>query len=116
MKRLQLSICLVLLVLLLVCFGTLRMQANVPLLLQIDGDYWAWSVSGLQQRTNWGHNQDPIISPNGQQIAYKATAQLAVDALKGKGLANAGALPVNIWLLDVATGAPTRINDQLVDA
>lgn len=87
-------------------------QVGVPLTLQVNGDYWAWGTSGLQQRTNWGHNQDPIISPNGQQIAYKATAQLAVDARKG----STSAVPVNIWLLDVATGAPTKINDQPADA
>ena len=93
-------------------------RVSLPLMLQVSGDFWAWNgpQSDLQQRTNWGHNQDPILSPDGQSIAYRATAQLAVDAMKRKGSTAIGAVPVNTWVLDVATGAPTRINDQPSDA
>src|SRR5258708_21046758 len=93
-------------------------RVSLPLVLQVSGDFWAWNgpQSDLQQRTNWGHNQDPSLSPDGQSIAYKATAQLAIDAMKRKGSTAIGAAPVNTWVLDVATGAPTRVHDKPSDA
>src|SRR5438270_6824724 len=69
------------------------------LLMTIHGDLWAWSDGKLQQRTAWGYNRSGVLSPNGSQIAYKAIASLAVDAIKRVGPISGGDLPANIWVL-----------------
>src|SRR5450432_2818262 len=100
-RYLSLSLLLLLACVLIEPGPSLAQQPSPPLVLQVSGDYWVWNnpQSSLQQRTNWGHNQDPILSPSGQFIAYKATAQLAVDAMTRKGSSNASILPVNTWVL-----------------
>src|SRR5258708_2905246 len=87
-------------------------QANSTLLLQISGDLWSWAGKQPQRRTNWGYNQVPVLSPDGKTIAYKSTAQLAVDAIKRVGSIGGGDLPANLWLMDMATGTATRITEQ----
>jgi hypothetical protein len=91
---------------------------QAPLILNIQGDLWAWAGPGaeLQRRTNWGYNKAPILSPDGKQIAYKSTAQVAVDAIKRAGGYGGGDLPANIWVLDVATNNAVRVADQPKDA
>jgi hypothetical protein len=93
-------------------------SADAPLLLLRNGDFVAWSPlkAGLEQRTNWGYNQAPIISPDGKWAAYKSYAQLAVDAIKRVGGVGGGDLPANIWLIDVITNDAMRIADQPADA
>jgi hypothetical protein len=96
--------------------GAALQTLDMPLILNIRGDVWAWSGAGLQQRTNWGYNKAPILSPSGNQIAYKATASIAVDAIKQSGGMGGGDLPANIWLLDVTTNNALRVVDQPADA
>lgn len=81
-------------------------------MLLIKGDLWTWSGGKLQQRTTWGYNEAPILSPDGKTVAYKSTAQIAVDVLKREGGIGGGELPANIWLLDVATNNALRVADQ----
>ena len=87
---------------------------NSPLLANVRGDIWAWPGAGatLQQRTNWGYNKNPILSPDGRLIAYKSTATIAVDALKRVGFIGGGDYPANIWVLDVTTNDAVRVADQ----
>src|SRR5712692_2357101 len=87
-------------------------QTNGTVLLQISGDLWSWAGTQVQRRTNWGYNQVPVLAPDSKSIAYKSTAQLAVDAIKRVGSIGGGDLPANLWLMDTATGATTRITDQ----
>jgi dipeptidyl aminopeptidase/acylaminoacyl peptidase len=91
---------------------------QAPLILNIQGDLWAWAGPGtkLQRRTNWGYNKAPVVSPDGKQIAYKSTAQVAVDAIRRVGGYGGGDLPANIWVLDVATNNAVRVADQPKDA
>jgi hypothetical protein len=96
--------------------ATSTQAQNIPLIMNMRGDVWAWSGANLQQRTNWGHNKEPILSPSGNRIAYRATAQIAVDALKRLGGLGGGDLPANIWLLDVTTNDALRVVDQPVGA
>lgn len=85
------------------------------LLLSIHGDIWAWAGGKAQQRTNWGHNGTPFLSPGGSQITYKSLATLAVDAVQRVGPIS-GDLPANIWILDVPTNNAVRVVDQPSDA
>ncbi len=87
-------------------------SSEAPLVLLIKGDLWTWSGGKLQQRTTWGYNEAPILSPDGKTVAYKSTAQIAVDVLKREGGIGGGELPANIWLLDVATNNALRAADQ----
>jgi hypothetical protein len=91
-------------------------RANPPLILNMRGDLWTWADARLQQRTNWGYNNKPVLAPNGNQIAYKSTAKVAVDAIKRSGGIGGGDLPANIWVLDIATNDALRVVDQPPDA
>jgi dipeptidyl aminopeptidase/acylaminoacyl peptidase len=93
-------------------------QSSQPLMLNIRGDLWVWMGPNakMQQRTNWGYNQAPILSPNGEQVAYKSTATLAVEAIKRQGGMGGGDLPANIWVLDVGSTNAVRVADQPPDA
>ncbi|MCA9912000.1 MAG: PD40 domain-containing protein, partial [Anaerolineae bacterium] len=52
-----------------------------PILLNIQGDLWAWTSADqpLQQLTDWGANEAPILSPDGRRAAYLSTSSLFVD-------------------------------------
>ncbi|MCC7447187.1 MAG: PD40 domain-containing protein [Anaerolineae bacterium] len=93
-------------------------QPSAPLILNVRGDLWAWGGPGqaLQRRTNWGYNKEPIISPLGNQFAYKSTATVAVEVIKRSGGLGGGDLPANIWVMDIASTNATRIADQPPDA
>ncbi len=94
---------------------TVFAQAAGPaLVMNIRGDLWAWAGPGakVQQRTNWGYNKNPVLSPDGKRVAYKSTAQVAVDAIRRSGGIGGGDLPANIWILDVATNNAIRVADQ----
>ncbi len=101
------------LILLISCLGSVvHAQSFVsPLILHIHGDFWSWAggKSGLQQRTNWGHNLTPVLSPGGNLIAYKATAAFAVQAQGDTGGAD---LPGNIWVLDIRSGNTRQLAKQ----
>jgi len=91
-------------------------QKTAPLMLNARGDLWAWDGQALQRRTNWGYNKEPIISPLGNQFAYKSTATIAVEVIKRSGGLGGGDLPANIWVMDIASTNATRIADQPPDA
>ncbi|HLY27133.1 MAG TPA: hypothetical protein VKQ72_12385, partial [Aggregatilineales bacterium] len=98
--------------------GRSRAQApTAPLLLTMRGDLWTWTGprAALVQRTAWGYNQAPILSPGGAQVAYKSSAQLAVNVIKAKGPINGTDLPANIWIDDVGSNNAIRIADQPTD-
>jgi hypothetical protein len=95
-----------------------------PLILQIDGDLWAWGgpQSGLNRLTYWandgflkGHLPHYLsISPDGNRLAYTGEAPLfgAYRKLcKCQGYAGAE-FPLDIWVVDLATGKETWIAQQ----
>src|SRR5579859_8237401 len=98
--------------------GTAAQVPATPLLIAMRGDLWTWDgpQSKPIQRTAWGYNETPILSPNGRQVAYKSAAQIAVTAIKAKGGITGSDLPANIWLNDVPTNNATRVADQPSDA
>ncbi|MEP7286882.1 MAG: hypothetical protein ABI947_14085 [Chloroflexota bacterium] len=97
-------------------FVTVQQTSGV-LVLQLNGDLWTWTGTQPQliQRTNWGYNQSPVISPNGKMVAYKSAAQIGVDVIKKSGSVGRE-IPSNLWLMDTATGDTVRIADQPPDA
>src|SRR5258706_4921829 len=93
--------------------------ASPPILASIAGDIWSWDGPGSapKSRTQWGYNNDPILSPDGKTIAYKSVAKIAVDVIKAGNISGgAGDLPATIWLLDVASNDAKRIADQPANA
>ncbi len=98
--------------------GASAQQAASPLILNMRGDLWAWAGPGqaLQQRTNWGYNKEPVVSPLGNLIAYKSTATVAVNVIKRAGGLAGGDLPANIWIMATASTDATRLADQPPDA
>ncbi len=92
-------------------------QANSPLVFVMNGDLWKWSAGQAQptQMTTWGYNFRPMMSPDGNRVAYKSWAQLSVNFLDNGG-AWAGDMPANIWVMDVETTDAVRVADQPANA
>lgn len=115
MKRLML-----LTLILLISVGILRpaptqaQPMNMPLLMLISGDIWTWNpqTDALVQLTTWGYNFKPVMSPNGDWVAYKSWATITVEAINNNAPMNPGEPAGNIWLLDPFTGDALRIADQ----
>ena len=79
------------------------------------GDLWAFSTtsSAAAQLTFHGYSGGPILAPDGRQIAYLMTSPAFVQELQAGATAQAyGAVPVDIWVMDIATRSFTRIADQ----
>jgi len=75
-----------------------------PIIVLNEGDLWAWDGSGkgLEQKTFWGYNQEPVLSPDGQQVAYMAWSAITVDALTREGAIGGGEVPGDIKVFDVS--------------
>src|SRR5262245_55698595 len=99
-------------------FAQQNVPPNAPLLVLSAGDLWTWTAKQgkLARRTNWGYNNVPVISPDGKQVAYKSTANVAVEAIKKSGPVAGGELPSNIWVMDIASANAVRVADQPPDA
>jgi hypothetical protein len=93
-------------------------DSTAPLILIVDGDLFARTGPDkpLKQLTTWGYNSDPVISPDGKNIAYLSEAAVRVDEYRKGNTAFAGFGPLNIWVIDLATSAGTRLADQPPDA
>ena len=98
--------------------GAVSAQYPQPVILNLDGDLWAWEAKGqpLTQLTDWGHNHNPTISPDGTRIAYTSYASTFVDWLQTVQGAGGFLPPENIWILDVPSRHTFRIADQPADA
>jgi hypothetical protein len=85
-----------------------------PIIILNEGDLWAWDGSGkgLQQMTDWGYNQEPVLSPDGQHLAYMAWSSITVDALQREGAVGGGEVPGDIKVLDVASQQETVVAAQ----
>jgi hypothetical protein len=84
---------------------------SAPLVFLKDGDLWKWDGSAVTQLTTWGYNERPVLSPNGQRIAYNSWAQITIDAIAA-GKPVGGLIPSNIWVIDPVTGNANRVADQ----
>ncbi len=122
--RIDQRICLVLLIVITV-WSVLPGSAPVaaqpapgPIILNIDGDLWAWDGPDqpLEQLTFWGANYRPILSPDGTRVAYTSMPQVARDWLRAAAGAGGFDIPLNIWMLDIPSGHTYRIADQPADA
>lgn len=109
----------ILLTALLALSGLATAQTPVePVILNFDGDLWAWEGAGqpLTQLTDWGHNYNPTLSPDGTRIAYTSYASLFIDWLKTVQGAGGFLPPANIWILDLPSRQTFRVADQPADA
>ncbi|GGO26386.1 hypothetical protein GCM10008949_17120 [Deinococcus humi] len=81
--------------------------ASAPLVVNIADDFWTWTgAQGWQQRTHWGGNGPPVLSPDGRKIAYASVAEGSLDTSRVTGEAT------NIWVLDLTTWKATRLTSQ----
>ena len=85
-----------------------------PLVMLVSGDLWAWDGTNAPPRplTTWGYNDQPSLSPDGTKVAYTSLPQMVVDVLQREGGVAGGALPSNVWVLDLTNGKGTRLADQ----
>lgn len=93
-------------------------DSQPPIILTFNGDIWAYYelIDQLEQLTFWGYNDPPVLSPDGQWLAYTSTAQFAVEASAANPELAFGDLPTNVWLWHTPTGESRRIADHPVDA
>ncbi len=91
--------------------------AQSPLVLLLNSDIWTWNGTNLRQMTHYGANFAPVLSPDGNHIAYLSVAQesLAFDntiTQAQHGLEDG----INVYLLNVADDHAIRIAAQPADA
>jgi hypothetical protein len=85
-----------------------------PFIYLMEGDLFSYSGGEPFRETNWGHNHEPILSPDGRYIAYGSLPERLVE------LDAAGEYmidywmhpPTNIWVMEIATREFTRIAEQ----
>jgi hypothetical protein len=95
--------------------GMTSAQTNTsPLLITISGDIWAWDGTNAEPRqlTTGGYNSFLSVSPDGTRVAYTKLPQMVVEALQREGGMGGGALPSNVWVMDIASGESTLLVDQ----
>ncbi len=84
---------------------------NAPIFLWVRGDLWRIDPVDLtaapEQITEGGTISAPVLSPDGAWIAYKAAAQVGIDALdrlETEGLIADFDLPSDLFVLNTVTG------------
>ena len=108
----------IIMAILIAVFITMSSQAqsvNQQLITVRNGDLWKFDIANntATQLTQWGYNGGPIMSPDGLKIAYLSTASEIIDMVnRGEQVPYAGTSPANIWVMNLATGAFTQINNQ----
>lgn len=79
------------------------------------GDLYSFTPgdAAAVQETTWGFNDIPILSPNGQYVAYLSLPQFMVELLAADdpNALMAGGIK-NVWFWNLATGEFTRIATQ----
>ncbi|GEM_PF-1461391 len=97
--------------------GVAGQEQDFPLILRIDQNFWTWEsdTGEFIQLTTHGQVSKPIVSPDGQYIAYTRPAQLTIDAIERVGMMS-GILPNDIWVYDISTGDTTNIGQQPANA
>ncbi|HRE47048.1 MAG TPA: hypothetical protein PLD47_04925 [Aggregatilineales bacterium] len=84
------------------------------------GDHYEWRASDpatLRQRSTWGYNRNPILSPDGQWVTYLSVAALGVSAIReGRFPRGMGEVdPVNIWVISNTSPDEVRTATQPAD-
>lgn len=83
---------------------------DIPLLMHIEGDIWSWDGTEITQLTDWGHNDRPVMAPDGRHFAYNSISSLFVE--DGEQFFVGDVMPSNIWVGDLETGEFDRISEQ----
>lgn len=99
-------------------FTAAAQGAAAPIVLLMGGDLWTLNINTDEfiERTNWGYNQIPALSPDARSAAYGSIASLVVDVIEREGGIGGGPLPNNIWVLDIASNDAYRAAEQPPDA
>lgn len=117
MRRLILALCLFGLL----SLGTIthaQQAASTPIIFWLNNDLWAFreGAKELEQLTEFGNVDHPVISPDATRIAFTAYSPLTLDALAQAGSFGTGAAPNDMWVLNIASGRLTKIAEQRADA
>lgn len=91
---------------------------DAPIILWLNGDLWAYRAGAaeLEQLTDFGTVENPVISPDATRIAFTAFSPLTKDAIAQSGGFGGGVAPNDVWLLTIASGRLTKITEQRADA
>src|SRR6188768_3929615 len=89
-------------------------NSSIPLFFLMEGDIYSYIGGEPFRETTWGHNHEPIISPDGRYIAYGSLPELLVELdAAGTYLINYDQHPpTNIWIMEIANRQFTRIAEQ----
>ena len=113
MKRLFLPI--IVITLALVASGVRAQTENRNIYTYRNGDIWRFNLADntATQLTEWGYNGGPILSPDGQTVAYvSATEDFVAQVNAGAATQTGGTPPTNIGVMDVASESFRLITDQ----
>lgn len=118
-KVLKMALCALLMLVTLVSIELPRAhaQADTELIILMRGDLWAYSeaTNTLRQLTRWGYNQQPVMAPDNQRVAYASAAEIALPALQRFGEAPS-LPPTNIWVWSLVSGQAVRVAQQPINA
>ena len=91
-----------------------RAQADAPLIVYLDGDFWAWDASqnGLRPLTIDGYNSAPILSPDGTFFAFTTVSPAAAEAAAAGRYVLGDSPPTDLWLWDLTTGRARAVDLQ----
>ena len=96
--------------------GAVSAQANAQsAYAYMRGDIWKFDLANdvASQLTQSGYNGGPILSPDGSRLAYLSTAEtFIIEWETGTSERSGGTPPADIWIMELATEAFTRIADQ----
>lgn len=83
-----------------------------PLVMLKGGDIWEYSGDQLIQVTTHGYHKRPVMSPNGQYVAYNFWCDESITAVKDGVFVAQGDLPGNMGLLRLNGGTTEAIATQ----
>ncbi len=94
--------------------GAMLAQPTAPEtpLVYVDGDIYVWNGSTVNPITGSGYAFDPVVSPDGEQLAFVEYSRITLEFLAEAGGFGGGALPTDLYLYDYASGRVTPLTQQ----
>lgn len=87
-------------------------QTAEPPLLLVDGDLYLWDGAVTFPITDSEYIFDPVISPDGSQVAYVEYADFVLDFFETEGGLGGGALPTDVFVFDLNTLRTFQLTQQ----
>jgi hypothetical protein len=86
---------------------------DAPLIAQLSGDLWSWNGT-WKRLTHWGGNSNPVLAPDGANVAYFSLAAGAPDCegIAGGGCGGFAFRHNNVSVLELGCGKARQVAGQ----